>query len=41
MEGMIWVRRALAGCGGPELGVKSFRCGYEGHQMCENRLGWV
>ena len=37
--GLVW--RALAGCGGPELGVRSFRYGYEGHQMFGNGLGWV
>ena len=26
MEGLIWVWRVLFGCGGPEMGVRGFRC---------------
>ena len=39
MEGLVWVCRALVGCGGPEMSVRSFRCGYEGHRTCGNGLG--
>ena len=41
MEGLIWMWRALVGCGGPEMGVRCFRYGYEGHQTRGNGLGWV
>ena len=26
MEGLIWVSRALVGCGVPEMGVRGFKC---------------
>ena len=34
MLGLVWVWRALVGCGGPETGVRAFKCVGGG-------LGWA